>query len=72
MILAYAVITDFSYLKIIDENKRNKMGKIYFLFLDEADLEISNERPEFHKYQHIVRARLDTEERVFPTLVCDR
>lgn len=33
------------------------MGKIYSLFLDEADLEISNERPEFHKYQHIVRAR---------------
>jgi len=48
------------------------MNKIYSLFLDEADLEISNERPEFQKYQHIVRARLDTEERVFPALVCGR
>lgn len=48
------------------------MGKLYSLFLDEADLEISNERPEFHKYQHIVRARLDTEEKVFPTLVRGR
>lgn len=72
MTLAYVVVINFSYLKIIDQNKINKMGKTYSLFLDEADLEISNERPEFHKYQHIVRARLDTEERVFPTLVCSR
>lgn len=72
MTLAHAVITNFSYVKITDQNKINKMGEIYSLFLDEVDLEISNERPEFHKYQHIVRARLDTEERVFRTLVCGR
>lgn len=28
MTLAYAVITNFSYLKTIDENKINKMSKI--------------------------------------------
>jgi len=43
--LAYAAITNFSYLKIIGQNKIKKMGKIYSPFLDEADLEISNERP---------------------------
>lgn len=61
MTLANAVITHFSYVKIIDENKIKKWVKLS-LFLDEADLEISNEKPEFLKFQHIVRARLGTEQ----------